>query len=308
MDTRSIVISDEIVGQDDLAKLRSAQVRQFGSDLSERLNCPADILYVHEYWEALGRRHSSLEEQRKVIEKDKEKFAPLLKELKNPGKLVVKLGIPVNEIIKHTRQNHKLEALVMGSRSRVGLEHFFLGSVAEEVVRSIKRPIFILGPEAQKAQYRLASKKELTFLVATDLSKKCRAVETYAVSLAQKLGAKIVFYYSLADSLDSAQQYVNFSGEVISSFDSIFEDIKKEAFDGIKKKAERVERKGVKTEWHVEENPGTFVETLLNGKGKEADLIFMGNQTYGSFVTALLGSNVRDAIGKAKVPVVIVRS
>lgn len=307
MDSRSIVISDEIVGQDDLAKLRSKQIRKFGSDLSARMNCPADILYVREYWEALGRRHSSLEEQRKIIEKDKEQFAPLMKELKNPGRLVVKLGIPVNEIIKHTRQNHKLEALVMGSRSRVGLEHFFLGSVAEEVVRSIKRPIFILGPEAQKTQYSLPN-KELTFLVATDLSKKCRAVETYAVSLAQKLGAKIVFYYSLADSLDSAQQYVNFSGEVISSFDSIFEDIKKEAYDGIKKKTERVQRKGVKAEWHVEENSGTFVETLLNGKGKDADLIFMGNQTYGSFVTALLGSNVRDAIGKAKVPVVIVRS
>jgi nucleotide-binding universal stress UspA family protein len=49
-------------------------------------------------------------------------------------------GRPANEIVRYARQN-RIDLLVMGTHGRSGLEHVFVGSVAERVVRTAPCPV-----------------------------------------------------------------------------------------------------------------------------------------------------------------------
>ena len=53
---------------------------------------------------------------------------------------VVKIGDPLIEIVEHARLEH-VDLIVMGTHGRTGASHFFLGSVAERVVRTAACPV-----------------------------------------------------------------------------------------------------------------------------------------------------------------------
>ena len=64
------------------------------------------------------------------------------------GDVQVQQGVPYREILDmaHTQQ---VDLIVMGTHGRTGLEHFFLGSVAEKVVRLAPCPVMVTRqPEA----------------------------------------------------------------------------------------------------------------------------------------------------------------
>ncbi|WP_415063617.1 universal stress protein [Bdellovibrio sp.] len=308
MSTRSILVADELDKTDEQSKKRSAMVQRLGSDLSVLLECPTDLVFVHRLNEILGKKILNGDNRKKIIDSDRQKYATVLRNFQRPGELFLKLGWPIEEIVKLVTKEHRFEGLVLGTRSLQGVERFFLGSVAEEVVRSIKRPTFILGPGAQKEDFNLSEHKKRHFLVVTDLTKKCRAVETYAVSLAQKTGASVTFYYSLAETLSTAQQFAYASGEALSTFDSIFEDMKNEALTSMTKKIDRLKKKGLDCKFHIEAEKSDLIEAALSYASDNTQLIFMGHQSHGFIASTVLGSNLRGMIAKAKVPVVVVRS
>jgi universal stress protein A len=53
---------------------------------------------------------------------------------------VVRIGDPLFEIVEHARTGH-VDLIVMGTHGRTGVSHFFLGSVAERVVRTAECPV-----------------------------------------------------------------------------------------------------------------------------------------------------------------------
>lgn len=308
MNPRSILVADELLHPNEATQKRSGHIQQFASDLSEYLKIPTDLIFVRPMNQEMGNKLFSDEQRKKSIAADQEKFAPVMSHFQRPGKLIIKQGWPVEEIVKLVHKENRFDSLVLGTRTLQGLERFFLGSVAEEVVRSVKRPVFILGPAAQKENYRLPRSQKLNFLVATDLTKKCRAVETYAVSLAKITGARVTFYYSLAETLKTAQQFAAVAGEVISSFDSIYADIKKDALVSMAKKVDRLKAKGVDCDSYIENEFGDFTQGVLAHSRGTSHLIFMGHQSHGMIATAFLGSNFRSMVANSKVPVVVVRS
>lgn len=306
MVSRTILVADDLEDRDAFAKKRSSLIQRFASDFSILTQSHTDLAYVHPTKDFIGKKIPAME-RNTVIKADYEKHQSALHNFERPGKLHIKLGWPVHEIVKLMEENRS-EVLVMGTKSHSALDRFFLGSVAEEVVRSVKRPVIILGPEAQKEEFRLSEYKKLNFLIATDLTKKCRAMETYAVSLAKRLGAHVFFYYSLADTLQTAQSFAYGSGELLPTFNTFVEDIKKDAHSSMEKKVERLRQKGLDCDSYIESEKTPFAETLLKNKKTEGmQLIFMGHQSHGGFISSVLGSNLREVIAKAKVPVVVVR-
>ncbi|KHD88374.1 MAG: hypothetical protein OM95_09570 [Bdellovibrio sp. ArHS] len=304
---RSILVADEPHATDEQAKKRSALVQRLGSDLSVMLECPVDLVYVHHLNEHLAKKMLNGDSRRKFVDSLTEKYAPVLRNFQRPGKLFVKLGWPIEEIVKLvTKEN--FEGLVLGTRSLQGIERFFLGSTAEEVVRNVKRPAFILGPGALKEDFHLGEHKKKHYLVVTDLTKKCRAAETYAVSFAQKTGASLTFYYSLAETMSTAQQFAYASGEALPTFNTIFDDMKKDAEVSMTKKIERLKKKGLDCSFHIESEKANLVEAALAYAGDKTQLIFMGHQSHGIIASTVLGSNLRAMVATAKVPVVVVRS
>lgn len=307
MNPRSVLVADELDNTSDIGKKRSTLVQRFASDLSVLLECPTDLIFVRRISDVLVQKALSPEQRRGLVDDDQKKYENSLRNFKRPGKLFVKLGWPIEEITKLVNKEKNFEALVLGTRSLKGVERFFLGSVAEEVIRNVTRPVFILGPEVQKNDYQLMDSAKKHFVVATDLTKKSRAVETYAVSLAKKTGAKVTFYYNLADTLEMAAKFGYGAGEMLPSLDTVLEDIKKDAQVAMDKKIQRLRQKGLDCDSHIEVKTSD-VSQGLSKCAEDKTLVFMGHQTHGFIASTILGSNVRSMIMNAKVPVVVVRS
>ena len=60
-------------------------------------------------------------------------------------KLVVKIGKPT-ELINQAAEELDVDLIVMATHGRTGVGHLFLGSVAEHVVRTAKRPVLTIRP------------------------------------------------------------------------------------------------------------------------------------------------------------------
>ena len=53
----------------------------------------------------------------------------------------VKIGHPAADLIEYAKES-EADLIAMASHGRTGLSHFFLGSVAEKVVRMVSCPVF----------------------------------------------------------------------------------------------------------------------------------------------------------------------
>jgi nucleotide-binding universal stress UspA family protein len=59
------------------------------------------------------------------------------------GEIAVVHGVPFQEILE-TAKTQQVDLIVMGTHGRTGLEHVFLGSVAEKVVRLAPCPVLVV--------------------------------------------------------------------------------------------------------------------------------------------------------------------
>jgi nucleotide-binding universal stress UspA family protein len=59
--------------------------------------------------------------------------------------LLIRTGKPA-ELINQTAEELDVDLIVMATHGRKGVNHFFLGSVAEHVVRGAKRPVLTIRP------------------------------------------------------------------------------------------------------------------------------------------------------------------
>jgi len=58
------------------------------------------------------------------------------------GDIVIVHGVPFHDIIEAAK-TQQVDLIVMGTHGRTGLQHLFLGSVAEKVVRLAPCPVFV---------------------------------------------------------------------------------------------------------------------------------------------------------------------
>ncbi|MFX0200846.1 MAG: universal stress protein [Candidatus Hodarchaeota archaeon] len=90
--------------------------------------------------EDLGKKQKDIEEG--VNNQYEEHY---VKKMENGTKfrIVTKSGREAEEIIKFSK-NEKVDLIVMGTHGKTGIEHVFLGSVAEKVIRRSSFPVFII--------------------------------------------------------------------------------------------------------------------------------------------------------------------
>jgi nucleotide-binding universal stress UspA family protein len=96
--------------------------------------------------EDLAKRQKDIEED--VNNQYEEHY---VKKMENGTKfrIVTKSGREADEIIKFSK-NEKADIIVMGTHGRTGIEHVFLGSVAEKVIRRSPFPVFIIPDRNKK--------------------------------------------------------------------------------------------------------------------------------------------------------------
>ena len=84
-------------------------------------------------------------------------------------------------VLKSVIDEKKIDLLVLGTRGRTGIGKFFLGSVAEEIVRQAHCPVLTVGPHSPSEPPREGRFRQI--LYATDFSEESLAAAPYAISL-----------------------------------------------------------------------------------------------------------------------------
>jgi nucleotide-binding universal stress UspA family protein len=102
---------------------------------------------------------------------------------------VIREGSPVREIITVVRQ-FRPDRLLLGTRSRSKLGRLFLGSVADQVLRSVNLPVFTVGPEAHLPPEERS--RQPTVLFATTLGEGHQPNAALACQLATSQKARLI--------------------------------------------------------------------------------------------------------------------
>jgi nucleotide-binding universal stress UspA family protein len=109
---------------------------------------------------------------------------------------VVREGHPAHQIATVIRQ-FQADRVLLGTHSRSRLGKLLLGSVAEQVLRSVNLPVITVGPEAHGADKAIAARGERVVLHATTLRPGSRASAELACRIAANQGARLLLLHVL---------------------------------------------------------------------------------------------------------------
>jgi nucleotide-binding universal stress UspA family protein len=111
-----------------------------------------------------------------------------------PVTVIVEPGSPVVELTRMVRQQ-KIDLVIVGTHGRTGFKHLVMGSVAEELLRTLACPVLTVGPNVTKGSMESAEIKHVLF--PTDLSDESRTVFPYLASLASEYRALLTMLHVL---------------------------------------------------------------------------------------------------------------
>lgn len=108
--------------------------------------------------------------------------------------IMIRPGAAAQQIVAAARQMN-VDLLVLGTKSRSRLGKLLLGSVAEQVLRSVPLPVLTVGPEAHLRATDLERRR--TVLHATTLREASHRSATLACELARSSNAKLILLHVL---------------------------------------------------------------------------------------------------------------
>jgi nucleotide-binding universal stress UspA family protein len=107
---------------------------------------------------------------------------------------VIREGQPAQQILTVARQFHA-DRILLGTRSRGKVSKLLIGSVAEQVLRSVNIPVITVGPEARLPV--AGSQPQRVVLHATTLREASRPSAVLAGHIASVLGASLILLHVL---------------------------------------------------------------------------------------------------------------
>jgi nucleotide-binding universal stress UspA family protein len=107
---------------------------------------------------------------------------------------VVREGNPTQQVIAAIRQ-FEVDRVLLGTRSRSKIGKLLIGSVPEQVLRSVNIPVMTVGPEAHLAE--AFGERNRVVLHATTLRETSRPSAALACSIAVSLSARLVLLHVL---------------------------------------------------------------------------------------------------------------
>ena len=99
----------------------------------------------------------------------------------------------IEACLKAAMESNDTDLVVIGTRGRTGAAKLLLGSVAEEIFRTVTCPVLTVGPHAAVAGRMRGPIREI--LYATDFSPESAHAAEYAVSLAQEFQARLTLLH-----------------------------------------------------------------------------------------------------------------
>jgi len=103
----------------------------------------------------------------------------------------------IQSVLQEAIEKNKTDLVVIGTHGRTGLGKVLMGSIAEEIFRTVNCPVLTVGPRCDTS--RGAGREIREILYATDLISPSPAAAAYAVSLAQEFQARLVLLHVIAE-------------------------------------------------------------------------------------------------------------
>jgi nucleotide-binding universal stress UspA family protein len=204
---------------------------------------------------------------------------------------IVREGSAIQQIAAGARQ-FKADRIVLGTRSRSRLGKMLLGSVAEQVLRSVNLPVITVGPEAHLPVQ--SGYEERVVLHATTLRETSRPSAALACELAAQLDAKLV----LLHVLPPAGQMIHEGA--VSDFEAAatrqLEILAAETAANCHPQIETIVLHG---------NP--FIEILAEAATRRASLIVLGATHRSAFENLTRDRTVYRVLAHARCPVLTLR-
>lgn len=307
MPDRKILVADDIENRTDAGKRRSQAIGRTASFLAQRLGTGIDLLYVEDVKTYPAGRPGASRFPAWHAEHE-ERLAEAARQFSVTASASLKSGSPVEEILKAIRSRSSPELVIVGTRGQKGVKRLFMGSVAEEVIRSSRRPVLVIGPAAQTDFREISGRKQLRLLVPTDLGKNSRAAERYALSLARRTGGKVMLFHCLWDSINAIIVNTAYAGMAAYDLEAVIDRSREDAVASLQRKAGFFQKHGVPCGYRVEEKALTSLCAVYQESGSGYSFVVMGTHGRNALLTAFLGSTARETIMHAPVPVIIVHS
>ncbi len=307
MPQRPILLADDIEKITAVGKRRSQAIQRAAISLAQRLGANISLLYVEDI-SAFPSSKSDSFRFREWHELHQDQLAQISRQFPVPTIWSLKSGSPAEQILQALQSKMPPELVVMGTQGRKGLKRLLIGSVAEEVVRRAKRPVMVIGPKAQEAYRDLGTQKQMKILVATDLTKNSRTAEQYALSLAKRLGARIVLFHCLWDSYRAIMEPSMISGMVPLNLDHILDEVREDSIAYLDRKVRFFQDHSVRCTYALEEKAVRSTCAVYQEADRGYSLVVMGTHGRNVVLTAFLGSTARETILNTSIPVIIVHS
>jgi nucleotide-binding universal stress UspA family protein len=171
----------------------------YAEELSVRLGSDVTLIYVSQ---SIDDPHQHMHQiyMRKMAEstkQDAEAYARKLgKELAIQVRSVNLAGNPAEEIVKYA-DSENVGLIIMSTHGQSGIRQWTIGSIANKVVRSTKRPVALIRAEgASHGVLQVDMPKKI--LLPLDGSKESEAAIPYVAELASSLGMSVILLQVLA--------------------------------------------------------------------------------------------------------------
>ncbi|KAA3609221.1 MAG: universal stress protein [Calditrichaeota bacterium] len=203
---------------------------------------------------------------------------------------------PAHVILDHILKN-EVDLVVMGTHGRPHLEHFFMGSVAEKVVRSAPCPVLTLcGYE--KSSISTINK----ILVPIDFSDHSKNALLHAKHVASSYEAKIQLLHVIEESV-----HPSFYAAGETSVFKLMPKIDSISKQNLQKIFSEAGGPQVDVEFHIAE--GRAANEIINfAENQNSRMIVMPTHGLTGFQHFLLGSVAEKVVRMAKCPVLTVKA
>ncbi len=209
---------------------------------------------------------------------------------------IVREGNASHQIGAAARQ-FKADRLLLGTRSRSKLGKLLLGSVAEQVLRSVNLPVMTVGPEAHLPV--AGSGEQRAVLHATTLRETSRPSAALACLIAASLDAKLLLLHVLPPTTDFPNQAAGRSGQPAGLDSAALRDLRTLA-------EETGDASSVKVEPNVVHgNPS--VEILAMAAERQVSLIVLGARHRSVFEGLTRDRTIYRVLAHARCPVLTLR-
>jgi nucleotide-binding universal stress UspA family protein len=185
----TILFASEIPTNQKAFAFALAQAREFGANLI--LFHAYDTLVVAAS-ETSGIRYYDYAAAARTEKRQLEPLAQQAKEVGVSCEVVVRPGLPADQILAFTRER-EIDRIVMGTHSPGAIGKLLVGSVAEAVLRTAKLPVFIIGPDVVDGAYRNFATRSI--LCAASLHEASKVVVPFAAQLAAQHNARLILQH-----------------------------------------------------------------------------------------------------------------